>query len=55
MYPDWVLFLNIFICLLNLYLGIKLIPKKISVIKSYRLVFISVIIGIIVSNFYNLT
>ncbi len=52
MYPNWVLFLNIFICLINIFYGIKLIRNKISLKKSYGFFGISLVIGILINNFY---
>ncbi len=54
MYPDWVLFLNIFLCLINIFYGIKLIRNKISLKKSYGFFGISLVIGILINNFYYL-
>jgi len=54
MYPDWVLFINIILSLINLYYGIKLTMNKVSMKKSYSLMGASIFIGIIVNNFYNL-
>ena len=54
MYPDWVLYINIFLCLANIFYGIKLIRNKISIKKSYSLFGISLIIGILINNFYYL-
>ncbi len=52
MYPDWVLFLNIFLCLINIFQGIKLTRNKISLKKSYGFFGISLVIGILINNFY---
>ncbi len=54
MYPDWVLFLNIILSLINLYFGIKLILNKVSIKKSFSLLGTSIFIGIIINNFYYL-
>ena len=54
MYPQWVLFLNIILCLLNIYFGIKLIRDKISIKKSYSIMGVLLTTGIIVNNFYYL-
>ena len=54
MYPNWVLFMNILLCLVNLFLGLKLIKNKITLKKSYGVMVISILIGIIINNFYYL-
>ena len=54
MYPDWVLFMNILLCSVNIFYGVKLIRNKISFKKSYGLMLILIIIGNIINNFYYL-
>ncbi|PKG52576.1 hypothetical protein CXF54_02010 [Olleya sp. 1-3] len=54
MYPDWVLFANIFLSLVNLYYGIKLTMNKVTIKKSYILMGTSIVIGILINNFYYL-
>lgn len=45
MYPNWVLFLNILLSIINLYFGVKLITGKISNKGSYLTMVILIIIG----------
>ena len=52
MYPNWVLYINIFLCLANIFNGILLIQNKISIKKGYSLFGIYLIIGILINNFY---
>lgn len=45
MYPNWVLFLNILLSIINLYFGIKLMNGKTSNKRSYLTMIILIIIG----------
>jgi len=45
MYPNWVLFLNILLSLMNLYFGIKLLNGKIPIKRSYLTMLTLIIIG----------
>jgi len=44
-YPDWVLFLNLLLSIINLYFGIKLMREKISNKQSYLTMIIIISIG----------
>ena len=45
MYPNWVLFLNALLSIINLYFGIKLMNVKISNKRSYFTMTVLIIIG----------
>jgi len=45
MYPNWVLFLNVLLSIINLYFGIKLMNRKISNKRSYLTMTVLIIIG----------
>jgi hypothetical protein len=49
MFPDWVLFLNVLLSIVNLYFGIKLMKGKISKKRSYMTMVILIIIGGIIN------
>jgi hypothetical protein len=50
MYPNWVLFLNVLLGLVNLYFGIKLLTKKTSIKRSYLTMLIIIFIGGLINN-----
>ncbi|PZX43110.1 hypothetical protein LX97_00109 [Nonlabens dokdonensis] len=52
MYPDWVLFVNILVCAINIYFGIKLIRKRESLSNNLLFLSITIAIGFITNNFY---
>ena len=54
MYPDWVLILNIILSIISLFFGIKLTMNRISIKKSYGMMGLMIIIGLIANNFYSL-
>ncbi len=45
MYPNWVLFLNFLLSIINLYFGIELMKGKISNTRSYLTMITLIIIG----------
>ncbi len=45
MYPNWVIFLNIILSIVNIYFGIKLMNRKISNKRSYLTMVILIIFG----------
>ncbi len=45
MYPNWVLFSNVLLSIINLYFGVKLMNGKVSNKHSYLTMFILIIIG----------
>ncbi len=45
MYPNWVLFSNVLLSIINLYFGVKLMNGKVSNKRSYLTMFILIIIG----------
>ena len=45
MYPNWVLFLNVLLSLINLFFGIKLLNEKIPIKQSYLTMLILIITG----------
>ena len=48
MYPNWVIFLNIILSILNIYFGIKLMNGKISNKRSYlTMVILIIFVGMI--------
>ncbi|MBU3011108.1 hypothetical protein KO506_06820 [Polaribacter vadi] len=49
-YPNWVLFSNILLSIINLYFGIKLTIGKISKKRSYLIMVILIIIGGIINT-----
>lgn len=50
MYPDWVVVFNILLSIVNLYFGIKLLNKKISVKRSYLTMLILITVGGLINN-----
>ena len=51
MYPNWVLFLNVLLSIINLYFGIRLLNKKVSIKRSYLTMLILIIIGGMINTF----
>jgi hypothetical protein len=51
MYPNWVLFLNVLLSVINLYFGIKLLNKKTSIKQSYLTMLALIIIGGLINIF----
>lgn len=49
MYPNWVIFLNIILSIVNIYFGINLMNGKISNKRSYLTMVILIIIGGIIN------
>ena len=49
MYPNWVIFLNIILSIVNIYFGINLMNRKISNKRSYLTMVILIIIGGIIN------
>lgn len=45
MYPNWVLFLNVLLSLINLFFGIKLLNEKTPIKRSYLTMLILIITG----------
>jgi len=45
MYPNWVIFLNIILSIVNIYFGIKLMNRKISNKRSYLTMVILIVFG----------
>ena len=52
--PDWVLALEIILCLINLNFGIKLILNVETVLRSFLILLLTLLIGILINNFYYL-
>lgn len=52
--PDWVLFINILLCIVNIYFGVKLILNKVSFKKSFIVMGICIVLGYLVDVFYYL-
>ncbi len=50
-YPNWVIFLNVLLSVINLYFGIKLLIGKISIKRSYLTMLILIIIGGLINIF----
>ncbi len=50
-YPNWVIFLNVLLSVINLYFGIKISIGKISIKRSYLTMLILVIIGGLINIF----
>ena len=50
MYPDWVLICNILLSIVNLFFGIKLWNKKISIKRSYLTMLILITVGGLINN-----
>ncbi|QXP74695.1 hypothetical protein H0I31_00850 [Tenacibaculum sp. AHE15PA] len=51
MYPNWVLFLNVLLSVINLYFGIKLMNGKISNNQSYLTMVVLITIGGLINIF----
>ncbi len=51
MYPNWVLFFNILLSVINLYFGIKLMNGKRSNKRSYLIMLFLITIGGLINNF----
>jgi len=49
-YPDWVLICNILLSIVNLFFGIKLWNKKISIKRSYLTMLILITVGGLINN-----
>lgn len=53
-YPDWVIFINVLLSLINLFFGFKLIKSEVSIKKSYLIMTLLVLVGVVINNFYYL-
>lgn len=51
MYPNWVLFINVLLSLINLYFGIKLLLNESSIKRSYLTMFILIVTGGLINIF----
>jgi hypothetical protein len=52
MYPDWVLIANVVLSLTNWYFGVKLIMNKITMPRSFLIMAMLIITGLLINNFY---